>query len=342
MASETEIDIEMDIEKRRQIQRQGQRQRGCGGANNWCDTFVEFICCPCLLFTFILGNITKLIGKCVFYSKEKWHKLLDEKRKKDKEEKSDEKKTAINWLKTSYHIIFELYKVVISSFLIIFTQQKCIADDGSETTCTMYDNFHPTTMLEKAGLGINFVMFGIFILQYIVEITREHYLIKYLEYSSEIPNNGSNLEQFKNDNNIKMFNKLNNCYIMYMKISQLVLLMYLANIGVSAAVVYNNYLNKSSIVGFVTNSLFVFIKIGSVIEITSDGYNAYYSAYRKQHIHYNIMKTKYFEKFNINDNDNDNDNDVESSYYIDENNVELEIIDDPEIAMIETMSNDSE
>ena len=343
---------ELELEQFKKIEyEENIKQRSCGpNGCEWCQSFIFILCCPCYLIAFLFGFLNELINNCVKNSTKLWNKMLQtylEKQEQKRLENKDKDKTTINWFKTSYHIVFELYKVVISSFLTIFTQQKCYITSNSNsstnevTTCTMYDNFYAynNSELQMAGLSINFITFSMFITQYLVEILREHYLIKYLDYDTNVANNSVNIEQFKNDNNKYIFKKLKWYYIAYIKISQIVLIMYLINIGVSAAVVYNNYLNKSSIIGFVTNSLFVFIKIGSIIEITSEKENIYYSAYRKQHIHYNSINDKTFKKYNytIDNNNNDNDN-KKPDYYYDENNIEIEIIEDPEIEIIETIS----
>jgi len=375
MEEEEKKELELEFKRMEEEKNDRNIQRSCGPQGcEWCQTFIEILCCPFFLITFILRTSSNLLNTCIYKSTELWNTALNEYMKRQEEKKLKEinkDKTVTNWFKTLYHIVFELYKVVISSFLTIFTQQKCYINNTNEiTTCTMYDNFYNynNSQLQIAGLAINFITFSVFIIQYIIEILREHYLIKYLEYNSNIANNSVNLEQVKNENNKYIFKKMKYFYKVYIKVSQIVLIMYLINIGVSSAVVYNNYLNKSSIIGFVTNSLFVFIKIGSIIEITSERDNIYYSAYRKQHIHYNSLNDKTFKKYNYviennndnddnndndnddnNDNNNDNDNDNKSGnnninsnnpYYYDEDGIILEIIDEPEIEMISNNSDD--
>ena len=351
MEETTELELEITNFKKRiekiEYEEKETNQRRCGPDGcQWCKSFIQILCCPCYLIAFLFGFLNELLNSCVKNSTNLWNKMLQTYLEKQ-EEKQIKDKTVTNWFKTSYHIVFEPYKVVISSFLTIFTQQKClyynnITNTNEITTCTMYDNFYAynNSQLQTAGLVINFVTFSVFIIQYIIEILREHYLIKYLEYSTTIANNSVNLEQFKNDKNQHIFRKLKYFYRVYMKVSQIVLIMYLINIGVSSAVVYNNYLNKSSIIGFVTNSLFVFIKIGSIIEITSEKDNIYYSAYRKQHIHYNALNTKTFDKYNYSYENEDKDKIINAAnpYYYDENGIILEIIDEPEMEIVDTIS----
>jgi hypothetical protein len=269
--------------------------RSCGG--NWFEMFIECCCCPCLGFIYCSKAIFNFIQRSIFYfmaaSRACIQKINENNAKKD----LNADITALQVFETCYYVTFELYKVVISSFLIIFTQQKCIANNEMVTTCTMIENFYPDNTLETIALATNFSMFGIFIVQYIFEIMREFYLIKYLSFDQNIPNNDKKITYDRDNANEKIFKRLDLLYILYIKISFAVLFVYLFNICVSSAVVYYNYLNKSSIIGFVTNSLFVVIKIISIINITTDG-NAYYSAYKRLNIHYNIIKPKYLTNNN--------------------------------------------
>ncbi len=261
--------------------------RGCGG--NWFEMFFECCCCPCLSLIYCCKAIFNYIQRGILYfigaSKECIKKI-------NEKNTNNEDITSLQIFETCYYVTFELYKVTISSFLIIFTQQKCIDNIGQETTCTMREKFYPNNVIETVALASNFTMFGIFIVEYIFEIMREVYLIKYLSFDQNIPNNDKKIIADSVNANEKIFKSLNLLYILYIKISFAVLFVYLFNICISAVVIYNNYLNKSSIIGFVTNALFVIIKIVSIISITSDG-NAYYSAYKKRNIHYNIIKPKY-------------------------------------------------
>lgn len=262
----------------------------CGG--NWCEMFIECCCCPCLGFIYCSKAIFNFIQRSIFYfmaASQSCIKKINERNQK-KDHNADI--TSLQIFETCYYVTFELYKVVISSFLIIFTQQKCITNNGMINTCSMIENFYPDNTLETIAIASNFSMFGIFIVQYIFEIMREFYLIKYLSFDQNIPNNDKKITNERNNANEKIFKRLDLLYILYIKISFAVLFVYLFNICVSAVVVYYNYLNKSSIIGFVTNSLFVVIKIISIINITTDG-NAYYSAYKRLNIHYNIIKPKY-------------------------------------------------
>ena len=123
--------------------------------------------------------------------------------------------TALQIFETCYYVTFELYKVVISSFLIIFTQQKCITNNGMVTTCSMIENFYPDNTLETIALASNFSMFGIFIVQYIFEIMREFYLIKYLSFDQNIPNNDKKITYDRDNANEKIFKRLDFLYILY-------------------------------------------------------------------------------------------------------------------------------
>ena len=72
-------------------------------------------------------------------------------------------------------VLFELYKVMVSSFLILFVPQNC---DGH--VCTLSENLVTEDNLYTSGLVINFITMFSFLIFYVCEILRENKLITYL------------------------------------------------------------------------------------------------------------------------------------------------------------------
>jgi hypothetical protein len=73
-------------------------------------------------------------------------------------------------------IMVELYRVMISSFLILFVPQKC-----EDHVCSYSENMSGGNQLYAAGLAFNFITMLSFFIMYIFEIKRENRLITYLE-----------------------------------------------------------------------------------------------------------------------------------------------------------------
>jgi hypothetical protein len=180
---------------------------------------------------------------------------------------------------------------MIGSFLTVFTAQRC-----GQQTCTIWENIVPKNDLELAGIVFNFLMATALLIEYIFEIMREAYLIKYLKYDKSLANNGEHIAELYENTDKTIFAKLIPLYVIYIRFSYVVLLIYFVNVVLSAVIVAENYYDNTSIFSFVTNALFIIYKIYNVVEITSYRGDYFYSAYKKKNIHYNDIKPKYLLK----------------------------------------------
>jgi hypothetical protein len=201
---------------------------------------------------------------------------------------SDDQVNVPEILITTASIMFELYKTMIGSFLTVFTSQRC-----GQQTCSILENIVPKNDLELAGIICNFLMATTLLIEYIFEIMREAYLIKYLKYDKCLANNGEHIAELYENTDKHIFEKLIPLYIIYIRFSYVVLLVYFVNVILSGVIVSANYYDNTSIFSFVTNALFIIYKIYNVVEITSYRGNYFYSAYKKKNIHYNDVKPKY-------------------------------------------------
>jgi hypothetical protein len=191
-------------------------------------------------------------------------------------------------VETIIAICFELYKTIIGSFLTVFTAQKC----GNQT-CTIIENFIPKNDMELTALVFNFLMASTLITEYIFEIMREVYLMKYLKYDKKLGNNGNYIAELYEKSNKKIFKRLIPLYQIYIRFSYVVLLVYIANVIISGIVIRENYYDNTTLISFVTNALFIIYKIYTVVDITSYKGNYFYSAYKRTNIHYNKIRDKY-------------------------------------------------
>jgi hypothetical protein len=199
--------------------------------------------------------------------------------------------SAMQVMETMVYICFELYKTLIGSFLTVFTSQRC-----GNRTCTIWENIVPKNDLELTGIVLNFLMATTLFIEYIFEIMREAYLIKYLKYDNNIANNGLHIASMYRYSDRIIFMKLMPLYIYYIRFSYVVLLVYIINVVVSAIIIETNYYDNTSLFSFVTNALFIVYKIYNVVEVTSYKGNYFYSAYKRKNIHYNTIKPKYIHK----------------------------------------------
>ena len=98
----------------------------------------------------------------------------------------------------SISVILELYRVLVSSFLVLFVPQKC--DDH---VCSLSENMVLEHDLYNAGLVFNFITMASFLAMYTFEIKRENRLITYLEVNKAVASDnnsvGTALEKLPQD-----------------------------------------------------------------------------------------------------------------------------------------------
>ena len=179
-------------------------------------------------------------------------------------------------------VLFELYKVTVSSFLILFVPQNC-----NGHVCSLSENFVTENNLYTSGLVINFITMLSFLIFYLFEILREDKLINYLEVNTLVPTDnqsvGKALELLPEEKKL----------IIYLidKKYQLAgwssLIMFVVNTILSGLVVYTYYLDNQTTTTYITNILFMVTKLGDIYSTVNTDKNIFYSAYHKCKLQYN-------------------------------------------------------
>jgi hypothetical protein len=179
-------------------------------------------------------------------------------------------------------VLMELYKVMVSSFLILFVPQKC-----GDHVCSLNENMVVENDLYTAGLVINFITMFSFLVFYFIEVKRENRLITYLEVNPMIASDNDSvgkvleiLQNDKKDNIIDLDKK-------YQRVGWFVLGMFMLNTIISGFVVYEYYLDNQTTSTYITNILFMVTKLGDIYTITNTEKNIFYSAYLKNKLQYN-------------------------------------------------------
>ena len=198
-------------------------------------------------------------------------------------------------------VLFELYKVIVSTLLILFIPQKC-----GDHVCDTNENLVLENELYTAGLVINFITLFSFIVFYFIEIKRENRLITYLEVNPKLPFDntsvGNVLESLPSDkkNNIIQLDK------QYQYSGYFSLLMFMLNSIISGVVVYEYYLDSQTTSTFITNILFMITKLGDIYATVNTEQNIFYSAYLKGKVQYNDV-----DKDKLISNETNNESDKE-------------------------------
>ena len=179
-------------------------------------------------------------------------------------------------------VALEMYRVIVSSFLVLFVPQKC--DDH---VCTLSENMVLEHDLYNAGLVFNFLTMAAFLAMYLLEVKRENRLITYLEVNkgqaSDNASVGLALDKLSVDKRDSIW-ALDKYYI-YSGWTAIV--MFIINTFLSGFVVYEYYLDSQTTSTYITNILFIVTKLGDVYANVNTEKNVFYSAYLKGKIQYN-------------------------------------------------------
>ena len=183
-------------------------------------------------------------------------------------------------------VIFELYKVIISCFLILFVPQNC-----NGHMCSLSENLYSENNLYTCGLVINFITMLCFLFFYLCEIIREYKLITYLEVNNSLPVDndsvGKALKLLPDVNKSKIYS-INKKYKLA---GWSVLAMFIINTIISGAIVYNYYLDGQTTSTYINNILFMGTKLSNIYSTVNTDKHIFYSAYNVCKIQYNDVDT---------------------------------------------------
>lgn len=183
-----------------------------------------------------------------------------------------------------FNVSVELYRVMVSSLLILFVPQKC--DDH---ICSLLENIPTGDLNDKNTIGmmINFITMGAFLLMYAFEIRREEKLIRILEVNNNISTDpesvGKRLEVLAHYKIEQIINA--NAYYKYCGFFSIA--MFSINTVYSGMIIYQYTLGNQTSLNFVTNILFMFSKLSDVLLTANTPKNVFYSAYLTTKVQFN-------------------------------------------------------
>lgn len=205
-----------------------------------------------------------------------------------------------------FSALFEMYKALTASLLIIFVTQECA--DGE---CSMAENMQTDDtksaawqQLYHAGLAFNFATLCVFTSMYLLEIKREQYLIEYLEENpaAKIDNDsvGAALKYLDTD-------KLSTILVIekwYKRIGAFAIIMYLTNIVVSVLVIQHHSAGYYTWFSLLTLVLFIAKKFIATYYLIRADSNIYLSAYLSNPLQYNDVDPDYKRDTPVEDGEN--------------------------------------
>lgn len=191
-------------------------------------------------------------------------------------------------------VSIELYRVLVSSLLIIFIPQKC-----GDRICTIYDNMNKTDVYYKSGVIINWITMSVFIIMYFTEIRREEKLIKLLEVNNTISTDndsvGIRLNVFPEYKKQQLFQVDQH----YQYTSYIVTIIFIVNTIYSWQIIYIYSLGNQTLMNFVTNILFMISKLTNVFGIIHTEKNIFFSAYLNTKVQFNDIDPRETMKINV-------------------------------------------
>jgi hypothetical protein len=185
-------------------------------------------------------------------------------------------------INVSISVTLELYRVLVSSLLILFVPQDC---DGH--LCTLTENMEPDSQIYTTGLFFNFATMFVFLVMYTLEVKRENRLITYLDVNKSNPCDNTSVGEVLQ----KLPNEKQNSILVldmyYQKVAYVAMASFVINSIISGIVVYQYSLGNQTTTTIITNILFMVSKLSDVYLTVNTEKNVFYSAYLKGKIQYN-------------------------------------------------------
>jgi len=175
-------------------------------------------------------------------------------------------------LKIGALFLFQSYKVIMGSLLILFVPQKCsdlinlndlsgsyISGDPDSVICSLNDNLYKTDdNFHNITLGLNFLCVSLFFGMYFVELRRENWCVKYFDINHDFPDNHlDDIIDTKPEVKLELRKKNNR----YFKITCLTTSVYLINLVLSSIIIYTNYAGIQAVTSYMSYVALILLKI---------------------------------------------------------------------------------
>lgn len=208
-------------------------------------------------------------------------------------------------------VTIEMYRVIMSSLLILFVPQSC-----NNQQCSINDKLSPSMPYETFVLICNFVTLFAFTITYTIESRRETILINYLDVNRFKPRDNDSVAKELLHLSKHRLNRIEKYNKIYKSLSYSSIGVFALNTLFSSIVIFDNFLDSKTITVFLTNMLFMSSKLYDMYGIINTKDFVFLSAYLTRKIQFNDVdkdKVEYIDNDNENGNENDNDNYIDCS-----------------------------
>ena len=179
-------------------------------------------------------------------------------------------------------LLIELYRVVVSTLLILFVPQLC-----TDHVCSLSENMESTNAEYDAGLALNFATLGACALLYFCEVRRENVMIEYLEVNPSLPTDSESVGTALQQLDEGRCARIRRLHRYYQHVGRAAIACFVANTVLSGIIIYDYYLDSKTTMTFVTNILFMTMKLHDVHAAVSTEDNVFYSAYLRAKVQFN-------------------------------------------------------
>ena len=186
------------------------------------------------------------------------------------------------------NILFEFYRVISCSLLILFIPQKC--DDN---ICSINDKLKWKSLFYGVTIIYNFITLIIFFFLYFLEMRRENVLIKYLDVNHEISYHNEDVEKILVFMPTDKKEKIIQTHMYYKKYANILIYVYTVNAILSGLIISEYRIPNQTISTFITYILFILIKLNNVYSIANTEDYTFYSAYLMTNMQFNDIDNKY-------------------------------------------------
>ena len=189
------------------------------------------------------------------------------------------------------YISYELYRIFVSTLLILFIPQNC-----NGQICTITQNMSWNNTPHNIAICVNFSTLCIFSIHYLIEIKREKYLIQYLEVNPHNPRDTDSLQSIFELLPFDKKNKITDINFYYKSTSYIVFFLFIINYTVSCVSIYEKSLGYQTVIIVLTDMLFMMTKIYHLYFVINTENNIYFSAYLLDRIQFNDVSERLKEE----------------------------------------------
>ena len=198
-------------------------------------------------------------------------------------------------------VTIEMYRVIMSSLLLLFVPQSC-----NNEQCSINEKLSPSMPYETFVLISNFVTLFAFTITYTIESRRENILINYLDVNRFKPRDNNSVARELVQLSKHRLQRIEKYDKMYKYLSYSSIGVFTLNTLFSSIVIFNNFLDSKTITVFVTNMLFMSSKLYDMYSIVNTKEFVFLSAYLTRKIQFNDVDKDKLESHMIENNVSEN------------------------------------